>query len=167
MENMQFIFIAIAVILLIGIVVFYNSRRKNLETSNEKENKEERTLKNQRGNFRLRLEVEDALMEVVKIGDSDVNYSEACEIVDVSASGMGFYSDMDYQIRNKVFVNIFFKLNDKKFLMNGMLVRKVEAINKERILYGLTFINLSDGDENRILKEIAAIENNRRKISIR
>jgi c-di-GMP-binding flagellar brake protein YcgR len=166
LENIQFI-IAIAVILLIGIIVFYNSRRKKAELSNDNEVKEEKKIVNQRGNFRLRLDIEDALMQVVKIGDTEVNDNELCEIVDVSASGVGLYSKNDYLIREKVLVKLLFKLNDKEFSVDGVMVRKVEAINKDRILYGVNFINLSDGEENKLLKEIAAIENSRRKISIR
>jgi hypothetical protein len=167
MENIQFIIIAIALILLIGVIVFYNSQRKKAELSNENDVKEEKKLVNQRGNFRLRLDIEDALMEVVKIGDTGVKDSELCEIVDVSASGVGLYSKNDYLIRNKVLVKLFFKLNDKEFSVDGVMVRKVEAINKDRILYGVNFMNLSDVEENKLLKEIAAIENSRRKISIR
>jgi c-di-GMP-binding flagellar brake protein YcgR len=106
-------------------------------------------------------------MEVIKIGESDVNESELCEIVDVGASGLGLYSKNDYPIREKVLVKLLFKLNDKEFSVDGVLVRKVEAVNKDRVLYGVNFMNLSDGNENKLLKEIAAIENSRRKISIR
>jgi c-di-GMP-binding flagellar brake protein YcgR len=166
LENIQII-IAIAVILLIGVIVFYNSRRKKAELSNDNDVKEEKKIVNQRGNFRLRLDIEDALMQVVKIGDTEVNDNELCEIVDVSASGVGLYSKNDYLIREKVLVKLLFKLNDKEFSVDGVMVRKVEAINKDRILYGVNFINLSDGEENKLLKEIAAIENSRRKISIR
>lgn len=167
MENIQFTIIAIAVILLIGLILFYNSRRKKAELSNENDINKEKKIENQRGNFRLRLDIEDAIMEVIKIGDSDVNESELCEIVDVSASGMGIYSKIDYPIRKKVLVKLFFKLNDKEFSVDGVMVRKVEVINKDRVLYGVNFMNLSDGNENKLLKEIAAIENSRRKISIR
>jgi hypothetical protein len=167
LENIQYIIIAIAVILLIGVIVFYYSRRKKAGLSNQNDVKEEKKLVNLRGNFRLRLDIEDALMEVVKIGDTEVNDSELCEIVDVSASGVGLYSKNDYLIRKKVLVKLFFKLNDKEFSVDGVMVRKVEAINKDNILYGINFINLSDGEENKLLKEIAAIENSRRKISIR
>jgi c-di-GMP-binding flagellar brake protein YcgR len=167
MENIQFIIIGIAVILLIGVIVFYNSQRKKEELSNENDIKEEKKLVNQRGNFRLRLDIEDAIMEVVKIGETDVSDTEVCEIVDVSASGMGLYSEIDYPIRKKVLVKLYFKLNDKEFSFDGILVRKVEASNKDKVLYGINFMNLSDGNENKLLKEIAAIENSRRKISIR
>lgn len=167
MENIQLISIATSILLLFGIVVFFSSRKKNKEFKQDKVSKEVGKLVNQRGDFRLRLEIEDALMEVIKIGDIDVAYSEVCEIVDVSASGMGIYSDNDYPVRNKVLVKLLFKLNDKEFTMDGILVRKVETSNKEKILYGINFMNLSDGNENRLLKEIAAIENNRRKIKIK
>jgi c-di-GMP-binding flagellar brake protein YcgR len=167
MENIQFITIATAVILLIAIIVFYNYRKKKAELSNEEDINKEKKIENQRGNFRLRLDIEDALMEVIKIGDTDRNDSELCEIVDVSASGLGLYSKMDYPIREKVLVRLLFKLNNKEFSVDGVLVRKVEAANKDRLLYGVNFMNLSDGEENKLLKEIAAIENSRRKISIR
>jgi c-di-GMP-binding flagellar brake protein YcgR len=167
LENIQFIIIAIAIILVIGVIVFYNSRRKKAGLIKENDAKEEKKLVNQRGNFRLRLDIEDAIMEVTKIGESDVSNTEVCEIVDISASGLGLYSEIDYPIRKKVLVKLFFKLNDKEFYFNGMLVRKVEASNKDKVLYGINFINLSDGNENKLLKEIAAIENSRRKISIR
>jgi c-di-GMP-binding flagellar brake protein YcgR len=167
MENIQFITIATAVILLIAVIVFYNYRKKKAELSNEEDINKEKKIENQRGNFRLRLDIEDALMEVTKIGDTARNDSELCEIVDVSASGLGLYSKNDYPIREKVLVKLLFKLNYKEFSVDGVLVRKVEAANKDRVLYGVNFMNLSDGEENKLLKEIAAIENSRRKISIR
>jgi c-di-GMP-binding flagellar brake protein YcgR len=167
MENIQLITIATAVILLIVIIVFFNFRRNKAKLSNVEDINKEKKIENQRGNFRLRLDIEDALMEVIKIGESDVNESELCEIVDVSASGLGLYSKNDYPIREKVLVKLLFKLNDKEFSVDGVLVRKVEAVNKDRVLYGVNFMNLSDGNENKLLKEIAAIENSRRKISIR
>jgi c-di-GMP-binding flagellar brake protein YcgR len=167
MENIQFITIATAVILLIAIIVFYNSHKKKARLSNEENINKEKKIENQRGNFRLRLEIEDALMEVIKIGDTELNGSELCEIVDVSASGLGLYSENDYPIRENVLVRLLFKLNEKEFSVDGVLVRKVEAVNKDRILYGVNFMNLSDGSENKLLKEIAAIENSRRKKSIR
>jgi c-di-GMP-binding flagellar brake protein YcgR len=167
LENIQFIVIVIAVILLAAIIVIYNFRKNKAGLGNEEDIKKEKKIENQRGNFRLRLDIEDALMEVIKIGDVEQNDSELCEIVDVSASGLGLYSKMDYPIREKVFVRLLFKLNYKEFSVDGVLVRKVEAANKDRVLYGVNFMNLSDGEENKLLKEIAAIENSRRKISIK
>jgi c-di-GMP-binding flagellar brake protein YcgR len=167
LENIQFIVIVIAVILLAAIIVIYNFRKNKAGLGNEEDIKKEKKIENQRGNFRLRLDIEDALMEVIKIGDVEQNDSELCEIVDVSASGLGLYSKIDYPIRKKVLVRLLFKLNYKEFSVDGVLVRKVEAANKDRLLYGVNFLNLSDGEENKLLKEIAAIENSRRKISIR
>jgi c-di-GMP-binding flagellar brake protein YcgR len=167
LENIQFTILAVAVILLIGLLLFYNSHKKKADLSSPNNINREKKLENQRGNFRLRLDIEDALMEVIKIDDSEVNDSELCEIVDISASGMGIYSKIDYPIRKQVLVKLLFKLNEKEFSVDGVLVRKVEVSNKDRILYGVNFMNLSDGEENKLLKEIASIENSRRKISIR
>jgi c-di-GMP-binding flagellar brake protein YcgR len=166
MENIHFIIIGIAVILLIGIIFYVKSRKSNEVTKPIKEIKEIQKP-NKRDNFRLRIDVEDALMEVTKIGDFDVNDSEVCEIVDISASGMGIYSHKDYPIRNNVSAKLYFTLNYKEFFFDGILVRKVEVSNKQKIQYGVKFINLSDGDQNRLLKEIAAIDNSRRKIQIK
>jgi c-di-GMP-binding flagellar brake protein YcgR len=166
MENIHFIIIGIAFILLIGIIFYFKSRKSNEETKPIKELKEIQKP-NKRDNFRLRIDVEDALLEVTKIGDIDVSDSEVCEIVDISASGMGIYSDKDYPIRNNVLAKLYFKLNYKEFSFDGILVRKVEVSNKQKIQYGVKFINLSDGDQNRLLKEIAAIDNSRRKIQIK
>jgi c-di-GMP-binding flagellar brake protein YcgR len=160
--DIQFIVIFSLVILLIGTIVYYNSRKKK----NEEEVKEV-NRNNKRDNFRLRIDIEDARVEITQIGDSKVNKSEVCEIVDVSASGMGVYSDHDYPIREKVHIKVLFKLNFREFSMDGMFVRKVEASNKDKILYGIKFINLSEGDENRLQKEIAAIDNSRRLKPIR
>jgi c-di-GMP-binding flagellar brake protein YcgR len=160
--DIQFIVISSLVILLIGTIVYYNSRKKK----NGDEVKEV-SGNNKRDNFRLRIDIEDAMVEITQIGDSKVNKSEVCEIVDVSASGMGVYSDHDYPIREKVHIKVLFKLNFREFSMDGMFVRKVEASNKDKILYGIKFINLSEGDENRLQKEIAAIDNSRRLRPIR
>jgi c-di-GMP-binding flagellar brake protein YcgR len=166
MENIHFIIIGIAVILLIGIIFYFKSRKSNEEYKPIKEIREIQKP-NKRDNFRLRIDVEDTLIEVTKIGGIDVNESEVCEMVDISASGMAIYSDKDYPIRNKVFVKLYFKLNYTEFSFEGIFVRKVEVSNKQKIQYGIKFINLSDGDQNRLLKEIAAIDNSRRKIQIR
>jgi c-di-GMP-binding flagellar brake protein YcgR len=167
MDSLYFIFIGIIVLLLIVIVTLLSNRNKKDKVTFEQTYREEEKKDNKRSNFRLRVDVEDTLMEVQEVGDEAVNISEVCEIVDISASGMGIYSVKDYPIRNKVLVKLTFKLNYKDFTLDGVLIRKVELSNKQQIQYGIKFINLSEGDENRLQKEIAAIENSRRKISIR
>jgi c-di-GMP-binding flagellar brake protein YcgR len=160
--DIQTIIIGSLLIIMIGLVVYYNTRNKIVEKEIPSADRG-----NKRDNFRLRIDIEDALVEITRIGDSQVNSSEVCEIVDVSASGMGVYSDHDYPIRQKVFIKVLFKLNFKEFSMDGELVRKVEASNKDKILYGIKFTNLSEGEENRLQKEIAAIDNSRRLRPIR
>jgi c-di-GMP-binding flagellar brake protein YcgR len=167
MDSLYLMFIGIIILLLIVIVTLLSNRKKKEKVTFEQTYREEEKKDNKRSNFRLRVDVEDTLMEVQKVGDETVNISEVCEIVDISASGMGIYSVKDYPIRNKVLVKLTFKLNYKDFTLDGVLIRKVELSNKQQIQYGIKFINLSEGDENRIQKEIAAIENSRRKISIR
>jgi c-di-GMP-binding flagellar brake protein YcgR len=162
MENIHYIIIGAIVLFIIGIVVYFQTRNKNNEDGVKKVNRS-----NKRENFRLRIDIEDALVEITQIGESEVKTTEVCEIVDVSANGMGVYSDHDYPIRQKVHIKVLFKLNFREFSMEGMLVRKVEASNKDKILYGIKFINLSDSDENRLQKEIAAIDNSRRLKPIR
>lgn len=106
-------------------------------------------------------------MEVLKIGSLDVNEYFYCEIVDVSAGGVGILSEYDFPLREKVYVKINFYLDNEEFMLNGRIVRKTENIKKRAVLYGIQFVDLSTYDENRLLKTIFAMENQRRKIDIK
>lgn len=122
---------------------------------------------NRRDNFRFRINIKNTVMEVLKIGNLNVNEFFYCEIVDVSAGGVGVLCENDFPLREKVYVKIHFHLNHEEFMLDGRIVRKTENIKKRAVLYGIQFINLSQYDENRLMKTIFAMENERRKIAIK
>jgi PilZ domain len=66
-----------------------------------------------------------------------------------------------------VYVKVHFYLDNEEFLLNGRIVRKIENIKKRAVLYGIQFVDLSASDENRLMKTIVAMENERRKIVIK
>lgn len=155
---------AVALIILVSSIIYLtNSNRKKKQRTVQKEMKPP----NRRDNFRFRINIKNTLMEVLKIGSLDINEYLYCEIVDVSAGGVGILSEYDFPLREKVYVKINFYLDNEEFMLNGRIVRKTENIKKRAILYGIQFVDLSTYDENRLLKTIFAKENERRKIAIK
>lgn len=155
---------AVALIILVSSIIFLtNTNRKKRQRAVQKEVKPP----NRRDNFRFRINIKNTLMEVLKIGSLDVNEYFYCEIVDVSAGGVGILSEYDFPLREKVYVKINFYLDNEEFMLNGRIVRKTENIKKRAVLYGIQFVDLSTYDENRLLKTIFAKENERRKIAIK
>ncbi|MEH7493926.1 PilZ domain-containing protein [Neobacillus niacini] len=165
MEEMQVIKIAgvVLIILVSSIIYFTNSNRKKRHRTAQKEVKPP----NKRDNFRFRINIKNTVMEVLKIGSLNVNEYVYCEIVDVSAGGVGILSDYDFPLREKVYVKVHFYLDNQEFMLNGRIVRKIENLKKQTVLYGIQFIGLSAYDENRLMKTIVAMENERRKIAIK
>ncbi|MEC1522159.1 PilZ domain-containing protein [Neobacillus niacini] len=155
---------AVALIILVSSIIYLaNSNRKKRQRTVQKEVKPP----NRRDNFRFRINIKNTLMEVIKIGNLDVNEYIYCEVVDVSAGGVGILSEYDFPLREKVYVKINFYLDNEEFMLNGRIVRKTENIKKRAVLYGIQFVDLSTYDENRLLKIIFAMENQRRKIAIK
>lgn len=167
MEAFQFnILLAVAMVVLVSFIIYlviHRSETRKRSFSKKVEKKQE----NRRDNFRLRINKKDSLMEVLKVGSINVNQHDYCEIVDISAGGVGIISYLDLPLKQKVYVRVHFHLNDEVFSLNGRIVRKIERINRSSFLYGIQFLNLSTRDENRLIKEIYALENQRRKMAIK
>ncbi|MEH7115359.1 PilZ domain-containing protein [Neobacillus niacini] len=158
----------ILLIVAAGIIVssiLYLARLKELKKQKMLKKVEKQT--NQRDNFRLRVMIKNSIMEVLKVGSTDVNQNDNCEIEDISAGGAGIISYYDFPLKQKVYVRIHFYLNDEEFSLDGRIVRKIERINRSSFFYGIQFLNLSSIDEKRLVKEIFAMENQRRKIAIK
>ncbi|MEH7273214.1 PilZ domain-containing protein [Neobacillus vireti] len=165
MEEIQVIKIAAVVLTILVSSILYitiTNRKKRQRTAQKKVKQP-----NKRDNFRFRINIKNTLMEVLKIGSLDVNQYVYCEIVDVSAGGVGILSEYDFPLREKVYIKIHFNLDHEEFVLNGRIVRKTENIKKRILLYGIQFIDLPANDENRLLKKIFAMENERRKIAIK
>jgi c-di-GMP-binding flagellar brake protein YcgR len=162
-DSQQFLTVVVIIILIFSILFVAKNKRVTSQQATKKDVKQA----NRRDNFRIRVSIKNTVMEVLKIGSTYVNEHDYCEIVDVSAGGVGILSDYDFPLREKVYIKIHLYLNDEEFTLNGRIVRKIEKINKRSIFYGVQFINLSESDENRLIKEIVAMENRRRKISIK
>ncbi|MDR7080079.1 c-di-GMP-binding flagellar brake protein YcgR [Neobacillus niacini] len=165
MEEIQVIKLAavVFIILVSSIIYFTQTNSKKRQRTTTKEVKPP----NRRDNFRFRINIKNTVMEVLKIGSLNVNEYIDCEIVDVSVGGVGILSDYDFPLREKVYVRVHFYLDHEEFLLNGRIVRKVENIKKRAVIYGIQFIDLSAIDENRLMKTIFAMENERRKIAIK
>lgn len=157
-------FIVVAVVILVSSII-YGVRLGKLRK--HRQLKKEEKQANRRDNFRLRVMIKNSLMEVLKVGSISVNQNDYCEIVDISAGGAGIVSYYDLPLKQSVFVRVHFYLNDEEFSLNGRVVRKTERINKSSFFYGIQFLNLTTRDENRLIKEIVALENQRRKIAIK
>ncbi len=163
MEQYQTL-IVVAIVILVSSIIY---RLRLGKIKNQRQLKKEEKQTNRRDNFRLRVMIKNSLMEVLKVGSTSVNQNDYCEIVDISAGGAGIVSYYDLPLKQSVFVRIHFYLNDEEFSLNGRVVRKIERINKSSFFYGIQFLNLSTRDENRLIKEIVALENQRRKIAIK
>jgi c-di-GMP-binding flagellar brake protein YcgR len=164
MEDIRYLIIVVVVIFVIGLIVYLISRRKSKNSSLVAE----ANANNKRGNFRLDIDIEDAVMEIVKIGDNHTSRKQKCEIIDLSVSGMGINSYMDYPTDKQILVIVSFKLNGKEFSIEGEIVRKAKDRFKPMFFYGINFTNLLPGDEYRLIKEIFSINNSRRsKVTIK
>jgi c-di-GMP-binding flagellar brake protein YcgR len=164
MEDIRYLIIVVVAIFVIGLVIYLISSRNNKNNSLIGE----ANGSNKRSNFRLDIDIEDAVMEIVKIGDVYVNRRQKCEIIDLSVSGMGINSYMDYSTNKPIFVRVSFKLNGKEFSIEGEIVRKSKDRFKPVFFYGINFTNLLPGDEYKLIKEIFSINNSRRsKVTIK
>jgi c-di-GMP-binding flagellar brake protein YcgR len=163
METYLILLIVTAVIIVSSII--YLARLKELKKQKKLKKEEKQT--NRRDNFRLRVMIKNSIMEVLKVGSIDVNRNNYCEIEDISAGGAGIISYYDFPLKQQVYVRVHFYLNDEEFSLEGRIVRKIERINRSSFFYGIQFLNLSSSDEKRLVKEIFAMENQRRKIAIK
>jgi c-di-GMP-binding flagellar brake protein YcgR len=155
--------VVIVIILVSSIIYTVNQNRLKKQRKSAKEKKPA----NKRDNFRLRVNIKDSVMEIIKIGNKDITEYDYCEIMDLSAGGAGIVSYYDLPLKKTVYVRVQFFLNDEEFILNGRVVRKSERINRSSYFYGIQFLNLSKYDENRLMKEIVALENRRRKMAIK
>ncbi|WP_409273944.1 PilZ domain-containing protein [Neobacillus sp. SCS-31] len=165
MQDQQLIILGALVVLFLiaAIFVFLKNRRSSgpIDTKNEEK------VENKRENFRVHVEIDETVMAVKKIGSVDMDQPYTCKMVDISAGGAGVMCDEDFTLKDKIFVTIHFYLNKEQFTFNGRIVRKIENLGRKHSFYGIQFLDMPVADENRLIKEIIAIENNRRKISIK
>lgn len=160
----EYLILIVAAVIIVSSIM-YLVRLKELKK--QRKLKKEEKQANRRDNFRLRVMIKNSIMEVLKVGSIDVNRNNYCEIVDISAGGAGIISYYDFPLKQQVYVRVHFYLNDEEFSLDGRIVRKIERINKSSFFYGVQFLNLSSRDEKRLVKEIYAMENQRRKIAIK
>ncbi|GHH99993.1 PilZ domain-containing protein [Neobacillus kokaensis] len=164
MGEYQIILATAALFIFVSFIIFSIQQQRIKKHRNLK--KAEKQV-NRRDSFRLRIDQKNSIMEVLRIGNLDVNEFDDCEISDVSAGGAGIISYYDFPLKQKVYVKLHFHLNNESFSLNGRIVRKVERINKSNYFYGLQFLDLSVKEEERLMKEIVALENRRRQTSIK
>ncbi|WP_342429524.1 PilZ domain-containing protein [Neobacillus sp. FSL H8-0543] len=154
--------VAVLIILVSSIVLVVKQKRVTKQNNSIQAEKKA----NRRDNFRLRVNIKQSILEVLKVGSIVVNQSDQCEIVNISAGGVGVVSYYDFPLKQSIYVRVHFYLNAEEFSLNGRIVRKAERINKSGFLYGIQFLNLSASDQNRLMKEVFAMENERRKMEI-
>ncbi len=155
--------------LIIGFIIYFKTKSKDKTTVfGEKEYEEEPNSPNKkRDYFRLRVNIENVVLEITKIGDIVSYQKETCDIVDISAGGVGIEAKIDLPIRKKVFINVKFKINGHDCKFEGKLIRKSESLYKQKIFYGVEFANLTQGERIKLSKDITAITNNRRKVPVK
>ncbi|WP_059172696.1 PilZ domain-containing protein [Bacillus sp. FJAT-27445] len=165
MQDQQLIILgALVVLFLIAAIFLFLKNRKN---HSQKQTMNEEKADNKRENFRIHVEIEESVMEVKKIGSEEMDKPYTCKVTDVSAGGAGVLCEEDFTLRDKIFVTLHFSMNKEQFTFNGRIVRKIENLGRKQSLYGIQFLDMPVADENKLIKEIIAIENNRRKISIK
>ncbi|WP_462410719.1 PilZ domain-containing protein [Neobacillus sp. Marseille-QA0830] len=151
------------VILVISIIYAMNAKKTEKRT----EAKPEPKPVNRRDNFRVRVNLQNSVMEVLQVGANNLQEFDECEVKDISVGGVGLVSYYDLPLQQQVFVKLHFYLNGEAFTLDGRIVRKIERINRSSFFYGVELLNLSNKDEERLLKEIVALENRRRKTAIK
>ncbi|WP_053365296.1 PilZ domain-containing protein [Bacillus sp. FJAT-27245] len=165
MQDQQLIILgALVVIFLISAIFFFSKNKKN---ASQNQRKNEEKADNKRENFRVHVDIDETVLQVKKIGTVDMDQAYTCKMVDISAGGAGVMCEEDFTLKDKIFVTIHFCMNKEQFTFNGRIVRKIENLGRKHSLYGIQFLDMPVADENRLIKEIIAIENNRRKISIK
>ncbi|WP_158587632.1 flagellar brake protein [Neobacillus notoginsengisoli] len=165
MANTQIIILAALIIFIsCSAIYFYSKEQKKAKQSKTK--KTEKKDKS-REHYRVHVSIDESLMEVKKMGAVNVDEIIKVKVLDVSTGGAGVLCDEDFPLKEMVFVRIHFYLNEELFSFNGRIVRKIENPERKKVIYGVQFLNLSPSDETKLIKEITAIQNERRKIAIK
>lgn len=83
-----------------------------------------------------------ATMRVSRLNDKVINQNRTTIVYvsNISAGGLSFNSELDIPIRTgKVYLQFILELENKTFIVEGLLVRKAEYASRNEISYGIKF----------------------------
>lgn len=110
-----------------------------------------------RKSFRLKINIEECELQIVKIGDKKMDLLKdrkgPSKIKDLSFTGLQLESMYDLPIKDRVEVNVKFKIDVHMLEMRGLLIRKEEHLHRNNFIYGIKFLN-PDPKKQTILNSI-------------
>ncbi len=83
------------------------------------------------------------------------------EVLNLSAGGMLFSCQREFQIRSRIVVRLQFCLDNERFALDAQVLRKTDTITAYE--YGCSFIELLERDEIRLVRILNTLELARRK----
>ena len=73
-------------------------------------------------------------------------------ILDISGGGLNLLCDFDFPIRQGVFLEIHFKLENQAFFVKGQIIRKLDTMTE--LNYGVRFVNINEIYRSKIIAAI-------------
>ena len=83
-----------------------------------------------------------AIMRVSRLNDKVINQDKTSIVYvsNISAGGLNFNSELDIPIRiGKIYLQFNLELENKTFVVEGLLVRRTEYASRNEISYGVEF----------------------------
>jgi hypothetical protein len=159
------------IILVVAIVLYFKSVKRNNYKSSEIANlKSEinkvnvsKTINNQKNKRNL-----TCTLEVVDFGNQSLtrlnNKVIDGKILDISAGGLGFLCEVDFPVTSTVVVKVNFSLNDETFTYSGIIVRKEAHKGNNHLVYGIQFSDIGINEQNQLNFLVNNLELSKRKI---
>ncbi|MFO7172908.1 MAG: PilZ domain-containing protein [Bacillota bacterium] len=120
------------------------------------------TTVNRRHFFRVRLENHPVTLRVLSVAGRPADLPTVQGwLEDVSGGGCAVACDLDLPIRLGLVLEVEFQLGGESFKLAAEPVRKVDE--RHRYLYGLAFVDLTEGVRSRLIRELHRIEAEQRK----
>lgn len=176
---MNYIVYIETVILVVAIVLYFKSVKRNNYKSSEIANlkseinkvnvsKTINKQKNKRKYHRVLLKNLTCTLEIVDFGNQSLsrlnNKVIDGEILDISAGGLGFLCEVDFPVTSTVVVKVNFSLNDETFTYSGIIVRKEAHKGNNHLVYGIQFSDIGINEQNQLNFLVNNLELSKRKI---
>lgn len=177
MTEQEWIYILIAVAFLLFMLLIFlikkftrSSHEDVASTSEQKETPRRPSFSgvNNRENFRVALDDVNCFVEFLDVDNDNLNPKFFNGVLkNISVGGVKFVCDYEYPIEEELEIKVRFSLNDSRFILKGIIVRKELYPERNRFGYGVKFTNLFDEDREllyRLLNRIM-VEKRKEKVS--
>ncbi|HET7627877.1 MAG TPA: PilZ domain-containing protein [Bacillales bacterium] len=88
------------------------------------------------------------------------------EIANISIGGIKLNSKMDIPVKDDVFIEMNFDLQEEAFCLKGLIVRKEAQVKESHVGYGVQFVGMTESDQQRLGVAINQIELARRQAAV-